>query len=128
MNELTRNYTDNNTGISYTLVGDYYLPDLKAPTLDVGTLGRFGRERFDYLKQHRRLLYLNLLTSGKLNDHLHETDATANDRMDFISRQIAENEDVTEKLKADNTMLWVQKVNSIRNRVIEIIRDELIYS
>ena len=128
MNELTKNYTDNNTGISYTLVGDYYLPDLSALEVSHKTIGCFGRERFNYLKQHRRLLYLNLLTSGKLNDHLHETDATANDRMDFISRQIAENEDVTEKLKADNTMLWVQKVNSIRNRVIEIIRGELIYS
>jgi len=128
MNELAKNYTDNRTGIAYTLVGDYYFPDFKASGVNLGSLGRFGRERLDYLRNHRRLAYINLLTSSKLNEHLIETDEIANDRMECIRRQIAEDEGVTEKLKADNTMLWVQKMNSIQNRVTEIIRNELIYA
>ena len=128
MSALAMNYTDSMTGISYTLVGDYYLPDLKAPEINIGTLGRFGRERLNYLKNHRRVLYTNLLTSGRQNDHLCETDETANDRIELISKQMAKSEGVTEKLKADNGMLWVQMTNNIRNRATEIIRDELIYA
>ena len=88
MNELKKNYTDDQTGISYKLVGDYYLPDLIASDVSIGAIGRFGRERLKYLKNHRRLAYINLLTSGKLNEHLIETDETANDRIEYISRQI----------------------------------------
>jgi len=128
MNELAKNYTDNRTGISYMLVGDYYFPDFKASGVNLGAIGRFGRERLDYLKNHRRLAYINLLSSGKLNEHLIETDEIANDRMEYIRRQIAERENVTEKLKSDDMMLWVQKMNSIQNRVAEIIRNELIYA
>jgi len=128
MNELAMNYTDYQTGISYTLIGDYYLPDFNAPNINLGAVGRFGRERLEYLKNNRKLLYINLLTSGKLNEHLADTDETANDRMEIISSQIAECEGVTELLKADDMMLWVQKMSGIRNRVIEIIRDELIYA
>ena len=127
MSELAMNYTDEKTGISYKLVGDYYYPYIEPPEISHNTIGRFGQERLDYLKQHRRVTYLNLLTAGKLNDHLHETDETAIDRIDYISRQMAEREGVTEKLKADNPMFWVQSVNNIRSRATEIIRDELIY-
>ena len=126
MNDLPKYYQDKETGISYNFVGNYYLPDLIAPEITYSTIGRFGRERLRYLKTHRRVTYINLLTSGMLNDHLHEVDETANDRMEFVCQQMAERESVTEKLKADNALLWVQKMNSIRNRVIEIIRDELI--
>ena len=128
MNELISNITDERTGISYILVGDHYLPDLIAPEISHNTIGRFGRERLNYLKNHRRVIYTNLLTSGRLNEHLHETDEAANDRMYLVSRQIAEREGITEKLKADDAMLWVQKMNNIRSRVTEIIRDELIYA
>ena len=128
MNELAKKYTDNQTGISYNLVGDYYLPDLIASDVNIGAIGRFGRERLEYLKKHRRLLYVNLLTSGKLNEHLIETDETANDRIEYISRQIAECEGVTERLKADDMMLWVQMINSIRNRATETVRAELIFA
>ena len=128
MSELLSNKTDERTGISYTLVGDYYLPDLIVPEISHNTIGRFGRERLNYLKNHRRVIYTNLLTSGRLNEHLHETDEAANDRMYLVSRQIAEREGITEKLKADDAMLWVQKMNNIRSRVTEIIRDELIYT
>jgi len=128
MSELLNNMMDERTGISYTLVGDYYLPDLIAPEISHNTIGRFGRERLNYLKNHRRVIYTNLLTSGRLNEHLHETDEVANDRMDLVSRQIAEREGITEKLKADDAMLWVQEMNNIRSRVTEIIHDELIYA
>jgi len=127
MTELAKNITDEITGISYKLVGDYYYPDIEQPELSHNMIGRFGRERFDYLKQYRRVTYLNLHTSGKLNEHLYETDKTANDRIECISRQMADREGVTEKLKADNPMFWVQSMNNIRSRAIEIIRDELIY-
>ena len=128
MSELATNYTDSKTGISYTLVGEHYLPILESPEINIGTLGRFGRERLNYLKNHRRVLYTNLLTSGRLNNHLYEIDETANDWIELISQQMAEREGVTEKLKAEDGMLWVQKMNSIRNRATEIIRDELIYA
>ena len=128
MNDFAKNYTDSHTGISYKLIGDYYLPNLIVSDANPGTIGRFGRERLEYLKNNRRVLYINMLTSGKLNEHLIETDETANDRMELISKQIAEREGVTEKLKFDDVMLWVQKMNGIRNRVTEIIRDELIYA
>jgi len=128
MSELATNYTDSKTGISYTLVGEHYLPYLESPEINIGTLGRFGRERLDYLKNHRKVLYTDLLTSGRLNDHLHEIDKTANNRIEFISRQMAEREGVTEKLKAENGMVWVQMMNGIRNRATEIIRVELIYA
>jgi len=90
MIELAKNYTDDQTGISYTLIGDHYLPDIKEPTVTHNTIGRFGRERLSYLKNHRRVLFTNLLTSGRLNDHLHETYETANNRMEVISRQMAD--------------------------------------
>jgi len=128
MNERINNITNEKTGISYTLVGDYYLPDLIVPEISHNTIGRFGRERLNYLMNHRRVTYTNLLTSGRLNDHLHETNEAANDRIDIISRQMAEREGVTEKLKADDALSWVQKMNNIRSRVAEIIRDELIYA
>ena len=128
MIDLPQYYKNEETGISYTLVGEHYYPDLVLPDDDHYTIGRFGRERLDYLKNHCKLVYLNLLTSGKLNSHLHEIDETANDRNELIIKQIAEQEGVTEKLKADDMMLWVQNMSSIRNRVAEIIRDELIYN
>ena len=128
MAELGRYYTDNQTGIAYTLVGDYYLPDLEAPKVIIRAIGRYGRERLNYLKRHRRITYTNLLTSGKLNEHLYETDEAANDRIECLIRQMAECEGVTENLKAENMMLWVQTINSIQNRAIEITRDELIYA
>ena len=127
MSDLQQNYTDEQTGIAYTLVGDYYYPDIALPEEARYTIGRFGRERLDYLKNYRKVAYLNLLTSGKLNSHLHEIDETSNDRIDLICKQMAELEGVTEKVKADNPLSWIQQMNNIRNRAIEIIRNELIY-
>ena len=127
MSDLQQHCTDEQTGISYTLVGDHYYPDLVVSDGDNYTVGRFGRERLDYLKNYRKVAYLNLLTSGNLSSHLHEIDETANDRIDLISKQLAELEGVTENVKADNPLFWIGQMNNIRNRAIEIIRVELIY-
>jgi len=110
MAELGRYYTDNQTGIAYTLVGDYYLPDLEAPKVIIRAIGRYGRERLNYLKRHRRITYTYLLTSGKLSEHLYEIDETANDRIEYLVRQMANRESVTEKLKAEDMMLWVKTI------------------
>ena len=91
-------------------------------------IGIWGRRRLSYLKNHRRVLYTNLLTSGKLRTHLHEIDVIAHERSERMIEQMMKMEGVTEKLKAENQMLWVGRVNNIRNRVTEIIYSELIYA
>jgi len=130
MNKLAQHYTNEQTGISYTLTadGNYYLPDLALPEEKQYGIGRFGLMRRHYLKNHRKGLFTVLLTSGKLNEHLYEIDQTANNRMELLTKQIAKSEGVTEQLKAENQMLWVQKMTNIHNRVCEMIQEELIYS
>jgi hypothetical protein len=130
MNQSAKHYTNEQTGISYTLTadGNYYLPDLTLPVEPEYEIGMFGIMRKNYIKNHRRGFYTALLTTGKLHKHLYEIEKTANDRMEFISKQIAIAEGVTEKLKADNQMLWIQRMTNIHNRVKEMIKEELIYS
>ena len=129
MQNLPQHYINEQTGISYTLSADgYYLPDLTLPEEPEYEIGIFGLMRRNYLKNHRKGLFTALLTTGKLNEHLHEIDQTANDRMELLSAQMAKAEDVTEQLKADDMMVWVGRMNNIQNRVREIINEELIYS
>ena len=130
MNKLATHYTNEQTGISYTLTadGNYYLPDLALPEEPHYDIGCFGLMRRHYLKNHRKGLFTVLLTNGKLNEHLSEIDQTANDRMELLTKQMAKSEGVTEQLKAENQMLWVQKMTNIHNRIVEMIREELIYS
>jgi len=128
MTELAKHITDENTGISYTLVGDYYLPDLALPEEEHFEIGIYGRMRKNYLKNHRRVFYANLLTSGELNKHLHEIDVAAYNFMELVSKQMAKQEGVTEQLKTEYQMLWIGKMENIRNRVMEMIREEIIYS
>jgi len=129
MNQLQQNYTNEQTGITYTLTEDgYYLPDLALPDETEYDIGQFGLMRKHYLRNHKNGLFTALLTTGKLNKHLHEIDQTAISRMENISKQMAEREGVTEKLKAENQMLWVQKMTNIQNRVLEVIEKELIFN
>jgi len=115
--------------ITYTTTPEgYRIPNLILPDEPEYDIGRFGQMRRRYLKNHRKVLFINLLTSGKLNEHLYETDQTANDRFWLITKQMAEAEGVTEDLKAQNQMEWVGRMNNIRNRAEEIIREELIYT
>ena len=130
MNQLQQHYINDKTGISYTLTedGNYYLPDLTLPDEPEYDIGVFGLMRKNYLKNHRKGFYSVLLTTGKLYKHLYEIDQTANERFWHITNQMAKAEGVTEQLKADNQLQWIGKMNSIHNRVKEIIREELIYS
>lgn len=116
------------TGIGYTLQGDYYLPDLKLPEQEDKPIGLWGQRHLRYIKQHRKILYINLLTSGKLNDHLTEIDKQAEDMFFRLVKQMAECEGVTEQLKADNQMEWVDRMNNIRSRATEIVNNDIIYN
>ena len=115
------------TGISYTLQGDYYLPDLALSDEEEQSIGLWGQRHLRYIKQHRKVLYLNLLTSGKLNGHLADIDKQAEDMLSRLVKQMAERECVTEQLKADNQMEWVARMNNIRSRATEIVNKDLIY-
>ena len=112
--------------ITYSQCGDYYIPDLVLSQEEQQPIGKYGRMRKRYLKEYRPVLYSNMLLKGKLFQHLTEIDQTCEDRMELIIRQLAEQEDVTEVLKAADQMEWVRRMNSIRNRAEEIVLHELI--
>ena len=119
---------DENNGLWYELQGDYYLPCLKLPEEEQAYIGIWGQRHLRYLKKHHRVLYGNLLTSGKLNGYLVDIDRQAEELFLRLVKQMAEREGVTEQLKAVNSMEWVRKLNSIRNRAVEITNSELIYA
>ena len=112
--------------ITYTKCGDVYLPDLIIDDEAI-TIGKYGRMRKRYLKEHRSALYSSMLLSGKLFRHLAENDRACEERMELIIRQMAEQEGVTEALKAADQMEWVRCMNSIRSRAEEIVLHELVY-
>jgi len=114
-------------GGTYTLVGDYYLPNLLPVEQEEKPIGIWGQQRLRYLKQHRRVLYTNLLVSGKLSEHLAEINKQAEDMLSRLVNQMAEREGVTEKLKANNQIEWVGRMNNIRSRATEIVNTDLIY-
>uniref|UniRef100_UPI0035E3CB0A TnpV protein n=2 Tax=Pygmaiobacter massiliensis TaxID=1917873 RepID=UPI0035E3CB0A len=114
--------------ITYTMQGDYNLPNLLPPQEPEVTLGKYALLRRKFLKQHKRVLYTNLLTSGNLNAHLMEIEQTALSRLDQMTAQMAQSEGVTESLKASNQMKWVGLMNNIRHSAEEVILTELIYS
>ena len=119
---------DENNGLWYELQGDYYLPCLKLPEEEQAYIGIWGQRHLRYLKEHRRVRYANLLTSGKLNSYLFDIDRQAEEMFERLVKQMAECEGVTEQLKAASSMEWVRKLNSIRNRAVEITSSELIYA
>ena len=119
---------DENNGLWYELQGDYYLPCLKLPEEEQAYIGIWGQRHLRYLKEHRRVRYANLLTSGKLNSYLVDINRQAEELFLRLVKQMAEREGVTEQLKAANPMEWVRKMNSIRNRAVEITNSELIYA
>lgn len=114
-------------GGTYTLVGDYYLPNLLPAEQEETHIGVWGQRRLRYLKQHRRVLYTNLLASGKLSEHLAEIDEQAEDMFFQLVKDMAECEGITEQLKAESQMEWVAQMNNIRNRVTEIVNIDFIY-
>ena len=114
--------------LTYTEINGYMIPDLTLPEEPEYEIGIYGLMRRNYLKNHRKILFANLLTSGKLNEHLFEINQAAIERMELIAKQMAKRENVTEQLKSENQLLWIQKMTNIHNRVQEIIREELIYN
>ena len=125
MNMLPSKIHDHSNGLDYTLVGDYYLPDLKP--FEAPPLGKYGRMRLRYLKEHRPCTYTALLLSGKLYDDLRDADETAQRMLDQLSPQMAKDADVTEEMKASDPMRWIGMMNSIKAQVEEIILKNVVF-
>ena len=119
---------DESNGLWYELQGDYYIPCLAVPAQEERPIGIWGQRHLRYIKQERKDLYTELLTSGRLNTYLADINEQATGQMLQLTRQMAEREGVTEQLKAQDQMLWVQRMNNIRDRAMEIINYDLIYA
>ena len=126
-NFMKKYITDENTGISYTLVGDVYIPNLVSTDTNY-KIGYWGRKHKEYIKQYKPAFYTTLLTQCKLNSYLHDVDVRATEMYDTLVKQLVKQESVTEKLKSTDMMLWVRKMNNICNRAMEIVNTELIYT
>lgn len=123
---MKKNYTDEKIGIDYTLVGDVYLPNLVSADTNY-PIGIWGQRYKDYLKENYKLRYYNLLTQGKFNSYLHDVDVRATEMYDTLVKQLAEQENINEHLKATDMLAWVQAMNNISNRVREIVYKEIVY-
>ena len=119
--------TDERTGLKYELVGDYYLIVGDDEPEEDQPIGVWGQRHLRHLKRHHKVIYANLLTTGKLNDYLADLNEQAEAMFSQLVKLLAEMEGVTEVLKAENQMLWVQKMNNLRNTAMEIVSNELIY-
>ena len=116
------------TGGTYTIQGDYCLPNLTLPPEEERHIGVWAQRRLRYLKQHHKILYCNLLTSGKLRSHLADVEKEAQSLFLRLVKEYAKREGVTEQLKAENPTEWVQKMNNIRSRAAETVYADLIFS
>ena len=119
---------DEKNGLWYELQGDYYIPCLILPEEEQQPIGVWGQRHLRHIKQNSKVLYLNLLTSGKLNGYLADLDKQAEDMLFRLVKQMAEREGVTEQLKADNQMAWVARMNNIRSRATEVVNHDIIYN
>ena len=118
---------DENNGLWYARQGDYYLPELALPSEEKKPIRIWGQRHLQYLKEHKQFVYLNLLTSGRLNEYLASIDEQAEDIFFRLVREYAERQGVTERLKEENQLLWVQKMNNIQTCVREVVEREIIY-
>ena len=114
-------------GGTYTMQGDYRLPNITLPAEDERSIGVWGQRRLRYLKQHHKVLYYNLLTSGKLHSHLADIEEQAQELFSRLVKEYAEKEGVTEQLKSADQMVWVRRMNNIRSRVTEVVNAEVIF-
>ena len=124
---MKQHITDPKTGIGYTLHGEYYLPDLSLPAEEEIPIGVWGQRHAAFLKNHQPGVYNEFLVNGKLQRYLAQIDRDAQEMFDLLVRQLAEQEGITEQLKAEDQMEWVQCMNSIRNHATEFVNHELIY-
>ena len=123
---MHRFITDERTGIEYQLIGAYYYPCLMIE--EPPTLSKYGRMRARYLREHKKVLYFNLLVSGKLNEHLVEIDTSAWDMAEYLTKEMAKRQGVTEQLKATDMIRWIGMMNNIRSCVDEIVLNDIVYS
>ena len=127
--ELKQTIIDERTGIEYNLVNDYYIPNLVIPKPKrTGNVGKYGRMRARYLKENKKAEYSIMLIDNELTSHLLDIDDICRERVDLLVKQTAEKENVNEELKAKNQLEWVARMNNIKNRVEEIIINEIIYT
>ncbi len=122
---MKKNFTDEKTGISYTLVGDVYMPNLVSTDTNY-KIGRWGKQHKEYIKQNKPVFYSMLITQCKLNSYLHDVDVRAKKMYDNLVTQLAEQEGITEQLKATDMLAWVQAMNNISSRAREIVCNEII--
>lgn len=126
--ELKERFIDERTGIEYTLVGDYYIPNITIPKARrTGNIGKYGRLRLKYLEEHHRPEVMLMRVNNELTSHLLDIEDECKSRVGQLVKQMAEKENITEELKANNQMLWVQSMNNIKNRAEEIAYNEIIY-
>ena len=125
--ELKKEYTNEETGISYTLVGDYYMPNLVLKPEEKVTLNKYGRLRLNYLKEHKKAEYTILFMEGRLNKHLKEIQETASKRVNQIIEDLKAKSDLTEEMKNSDPLYWIGTMNAIKEQAEEIIYNEIIY-
>lgn len=126
--ELKQSDIDERTGIEYNLVNDYYIPNIVMPKpRRTGNVGKYGRMRARYLRENKKVEYSIMLINNELTSHLLDIDDICRERIDMLVKQMAEKENVNEELKANNQIKWVQMMNNIKNRVEEIVINEIIY-
>ena len=118
---------DESNGLWYAKKGEYYLPELALPPKKEKPVGLWGQRHLQYLKEDKQFIYLNLLTSGGLNEYLASVDEQAEDMFSRLVKEYAERQGVTEQLKAEDQLLWVQKMNNIQACVREVVNSEMIY-
>ena len=124
--ELEKQITDEKTGISYTLFGDYYLPNFELPKMKKINLNKYSRTRLDFLKEHKKSLYEEMILNGTLNKHLDEIQKTAQRRINKIIDELKAKSDLTENMKSSNMLYWVGEMNAIKNQAEEIVLSDLI--
>lgn len=122
---MKKNITDEKNGLDYTLVGDVYLPNLVSTETNY-EIGMWGQRHLRYIKEYRKMFYLNLKTNCKLNSYLHDVDVRASEMYDHLVKQLKEQQGITEQLKADDMMAWVQAMNNITNQAREIAYNTII--
>jgi len=126
-NAMKKYITDEKNGLDYTLVNGVYLPNLISTETNY-EIGMWGQRHLRYIKQHRKVFYTSLLTNCKLNSYLHDVDVEATEMYDRLVKQFKEQQGITEQLKADDMMAWVQAMNGITNQAREIVYNEIIYT
>ena len=124
---MKENYTDKKTGISYTLKGDYYIPNLYFKEEEKIILNKYGRARLRFLKEHKKAEYIIMFIDGVLNKYLKEIQETAQARVDLIVEQLKKENNLTEEMKNTNQLYWVGMMNDFKNEAEEIVLKELIY-